>query len=65
MAKAIVLVVLDQMLIEVGEDKIYAIIADECTDVTRNESLIVIIRYINSLSLSLVKCQKEIYYGQG
>ena len=35
-AKVIVLVVLEQVLMEVGEDKIYTILVDECTDVTGN-----------------------------
>ena len=49
MANAIVLVVLEQIVIEVGEDKIYAILADECTDDTVNELMTVVIRYVNSL----------------
>ena len=50
MAKAILLAVLEQIVIEVGEDKIYTILVDECTHVKGNELMIVVIWYVNSLS---------------
>ena len=50
MADAIILVVLEQIVIEVGEDKMYVIIADECTDVTGNDSIPVVIQYVNYLT---------------
>ena len=45
-----VLVVPEQIVIEVRENKIYAILVDECTDVTGNKLMIVVFRYVNSLS---------------
>ena len=50
LAKAIVQVVLELITIEVGDDKIYAILADECTDVTGTELMTVVIRYVSSTS---------------
>ena len=50
LTKAIVQVVLELITIEVGNDKIYAILADECTDVTGTELMTVVIRYVSSTS---------------
>ena len=47
MAKAIVMVVLDEIVKEVGEDKIFAVLADEATDVTGQERMTIVIRYVN------------------
>ena len=38
------------IVMEFGEDKIYAFFADEYTDVTQNKLMIVMIRYFNSLT---------------
>ena len=46
-AKAIVMVVLDEIVKEVGEDKIFAVLADEATDVTGQERMTIVIRYVN------------------
>ena len=50
LAKAIVQVVLELITEEVGTDRIYAILADECTDVTGSELMTVVIRYVSSTS---------------
>ena len=55
MAKAILLVVLEQIVIEVGQDKLYVIFVDECTDVTGNELIIVVIQYVNSLTSKILE----------
>ena len=49
MAKAIVKVVLDEIVNEVGIDKIYAILADEATDIIGQELMTIVIRYVNCL----------------
>ena len=41
---------LEQILIEVVEDKMYTILVDECTNVEENELMIVVIWYVNTLS---------------
>ena len=50
MAKAIVKVVLDEIVKEVGIDKIYAILADEATDITGQEQMTIVIRYVNCMN---------------
>ena len=49
-AKAIVLVVLQEIAKEIGSEKIYAILADEATDVNVNESMTVVICYVSCLT---------------
>ena len=50
--KALILVVLEQIVIKVGEDKIYSIVADECTNISGNKLMTVVIQYVNYLYLS-------------
>ena len=50
LANAIIQVVLEFITIEVGNDKIYEILADECTYVTGPDLITVVIRYVISTS---------------
>ena len=47
MAKAIVQVVLEEIVKEIGQDKIYAVLADESTDINSHELMTFVIRYIS------------------
>ena len=46
----VVLAVLEKFVIEIREDKLYIILADECTNVSRNKLIVMVNYYINSIS---------------
>ena len=54
-AKDIVKVVLEQTVIEVGYDHIYAILADECTDMEDMKLMTIVIQYVIYLSGDLLE----------
>ena len=50
MGKTIVKVVLEQIVVEIGDDKIYAILADEATDIRGKDFMTIVICYVSCKS---------------